>query len=920
MTKVAVRRRLVAILAADIAGYSRLMGDDETATVRDLKAHQAVVLPLVARFNGRIIDTAGDGILGEFASVIHAVECALEIQRVMAGRNREVPVDRRMEFRIGINLGDVIHDDTRIYGDSINIAARLEAIAQPGGICISSKVRDEIGHRLPLSVRDLGRQRLKNIAEPVRAYAVAAAEAPQRPRGTKAGAKPAASIGGGYRSGDFGMRPAGQESLIGRAAELAELRREMERHRLVTIVGPGGVGKTRLAEALCHALHADKQSIAGVELAPLSDPDLVPHVIADTLGVRLREGEPAVDSLAEVMRRRKITLVLDNAEHVLDSVRRVAHAMLRTAPEVRLLVTSRAPLKFPEESTFRLEGLAVPELHVSTTEAADFAAVALFCARAHAASRGFRLTKENALPIVKICRQLDGMPLAIEFAAARVASLGANTVAEQLSQRIGALSAGSPVAPPRHQTMRATFDWSHDLLSPDEQALFCRLGVFAGGFGIEGAQALAKDIPADHRDAPDLLAGLVEKSMVVVDSGEPPRYSLLETARAYALEKLASGGGADQARRRHAQFVAALLEDAYEAWFVQPEHQWLPRMWREADNVSVALSWALGPKGDNGLAVQLAGTLLPLFLGVRERRIEARAHVDSALASVDASTPSRAAARLWVAKGMLCRLIDRGASQASFERAMTLFRQAGDESGLAHALIQYARALASRGDTTRAEEALDEAQGLLRSLRAPVLLGLLSMNRGFLRIMSGRLPEAVIEFKRSAEQFDAAKATTRLLQALSDVADARWACEELDEAEAGFREVIRRSPETPDSQVLAVPLLNLVGVLIEKGELEEAATIARNALPISDQRWTAFGPLALRLAVQKKYTSAARLYGRCLASYAAVNHRIEPNEARLCGKVLKHLRENLDTSELERLIEEGGNMTEDAACRLALDS
>jgi tetratricopeptide (TPR) repeat protein len=194
------------------------------------------------------------------------------------------------------------------------------------------------------------------------------------------------------------------------------------------------------------------------------------------------------------------------------------------------------------------------------------------------------------------------------------------------------------------------------------------------------------------------------------------------------------------------------------------------------------------------------------------------------------------------------------------------------------------------------------------------------MNRGFARVMSGRPQEAVVEFKRSAEQFDAAKATTRLLQALSDVADARWACEELDEAEAGFREAIRRSPETPDSQVLAIPLLNLMGVLIEKGGLEEAARIARDVLPIADQRWMAFGPLALRLALQKKYTSAARLYGRSLASYAAANYRIEPNEARLCGKVLNLLGENLEPGEIQRLIEEGGNMTEDAACSLALDA
>ena len=911
MSGLAVRRRLAAVLAADIAGYSRLMGEDETTTVRDLKAHQAVVLPLVGEFGGRIIDTAGDGILAEFASVVNAMECALEIQRAMAERNRDVPAARRMQFRIGINLGDVIHDDARIYGDSINIAARLEGIAEPGGICISAKVREEIGHRMALGFRDLGPQRLKNIAEPVRAYAVEGGG----PQLAKTPAQSGTTIGTGRRSPMPAVRSA---PIIGRAAELADVRRALESHRVVTIVGPGGMGKTRLAAAVGRSLQADRQPVGWVELAPVSAPELVPHVIADTLGVRLREGEPPVDAVAEVLRRKRMTVVLDNAEHVIDCVAKVAHS-LRAAPGIRLLVTSRAPLKLPEETTVRLDGLAVPEAAVEATEAAAFGAVALFCARAFAASRRFVLTDENVEAVVRICRQLDGMPLAIEFAAARVASLGVTKVAEQLSQRLGALSAGSSVAPQRHQTMRAAFDWSYNLLSPREQALFCRLGVFSGGFGVDGAHALAESMQVDTWAADDLLASLVDKSMVVVDRGDPPRYSLLETARTYALEKLQASGADDDARRCHARFVAASLDSAYDAWFLGSEHEWLPQIKREVDNISAALTWALGPRGDGGLAMQLAGTLLPVFLGGRERRIEARAYVDAALAFIDASTPPRTAARLWVAKGMLGRLIDRAASQGSFERAMALYRQAGDERGLAHALLEFARTLGGCGEVARAEQAVDEAEALLRSVRAPMLVGLVSMKRGFLKIMSGQPHEAVVAFKRSTEQLEAAKATTRALQAMSDVADAMWACEQLEDAESGFREVIRRRRETDDSQVLAAPLLNLAGVLIERGKLDEAGKIAREALPTSDQRWTAFGPLALRLALLERYTSAARLYGCTLASYAAAKHRIEPNEARLCSKLEQILREKLKPDELQRLIGEGEKMTEDAACGLAVE-
>ncbi|MBP8296706.1 MAG: helix-turn-helix transcriptional regulator, partial [Burkholderiales bacterium] len=366
-----------------------------------------------------------------------------------------------------------------------------------------------------------------------------------------AAAQPVAEAATRGGAGDFS--PAG---LFGRDNDLASLDSLLGAHRLVTIAGPGGIGKTRLARAAMGAARARyPDGVAMVELAALSDPALIPGAIAAALQLPLgAAGDPLATVIAAV-RPLRMLLLLDNAEQVVDGVARLAQGLLQGNGAVRLLVTSQAPLKLDEERLYRLGGLEVPEPadDLRAEEALTYGAVALFDERVRAADRHFRLTDANVGAVVSICRRLDGIALALELAAARCPLLGLQMVSQHLDERFRLLRSGSRTAPSRQQTLQAAMDWSHALLSPGQQCAFRQLGVFAGGFTLDLARQVLHQPGVDEWGNVDLLAELVERSLVAVAEGEAPRYRLLETGRAYALEKLVQAGELGVLRQRHAQ-------------------------------------------------------------------------------------------------------------------------------------------------------------------------------------------------------------------------------------------------------------------------------------------------------------------------------------------------------------------------------
>jgi predicted ATPase/DNA-binding SARP family transcriptional activator len=435
--------------------------------------------------------------------------------------------------------------------------------------------------------------------------------------------------------------PASTSELIGRAAAVAEVRELVAAHRLLTLIGAGGVGKTRLSlEVARHLLPDFADGVWLAELAPLADPSLVPVSVAVALKLALPDRAESPERVAAALGAKRLLLVLDNCEHVVDAAARMADAVLRAAPHARVLATSREPLRAPGEFVYRVPSLEVPleDTH-DREDLLQTAAVSLFVARTQAVAGSFSPDARSAATMGAVCRRLDGIPLAIELAAARTAALGLDELVARLDDRFRLLTGGHRTALPRQQTLRATLDWSYGLLPAIEQTVLRRLAVFAGGFTLEAVSAI---VTADDLDAPevaDIVTNLAAKSLLVVEIADADaHYRLLETTRVYALEKLTDSGELDQVARRHAKHYQDLFERAEAEWD-RPTLEWLAVYGRHLDNVRTALDWAFSPSGDGSIGVALTTSALPLWFH-QSLLLECRGRVERALASL-AERPGR---------------------------------------------------------------------------------------------------------------------------------------------------------------------------------------------------------------------------------------------------------------------------------------
>ncbi len=434
--------------------------------------------------------------------------------------------------------------------------------------------------------------------------------------------------------------------LYGRGDNVEAVVRLLEQHRLVSVVGPAGIGKTRVAQAVAHALRGSyADGVWLVELAPLADPLLVVSTVARVLGYAVAKGDAALASLVAVLREQRLLLVLDNCEHLLPSIVELATKVLAGAPQVRLLVTSQEPLHLGEERVDRLNPLAFPAAANGVAAASSYGAVELFVARAQAADPRFALSADNTEAVVDICRRLDGIPLAIELAAGRVPLLGVLGLRQRLDEQLKLLAGGVRTALPRHQTLRAALQWSHALLSPQERTVFDQLGVFVGSFSMQAAQQLACDGVIDEWAVLDHLAALIDKSLVLVEEGNAPRYRLLESSRAFALERLSDAGVLEALRRRHAQVMADALvgRNPMEG----PNARTL-RVAPDLDNVRAAAAWATGPHGNRQIAIALAGAS-DMVWDAQACSDEGERLYGVVEPWVDPSTPPLLAARYWFA-------------------------------------------------------------------------------------------------------------------------------------------------------------------------------------------------------------------------------------------------------------------------------
>lgn len=690
-----LRNRLLAVLAADATGYSRLMSLDARATVAALDGARDVFREHVAAHDGRVVDMAGDSVLAVFETAAGAVQAALDVQRQLEASGATLPETSRMRFRVGIHVGDVIvKPDGSVYGDGVNIAARLQTLAPPGAVAVSQSVHGMVVGRVAATFEDIGERAVKNIARPVRVYRVAAPS----PAGHWEQAAPAAAGHDGEPDG----------AMFGRAELLAELATLVAREdvRLLTLTGPGGSGKTRLALRVNSELaptFADGACV--VLLAPVRDPEHVMAAIAAALGLQEGGAEPLDQLVLGYLRQRHLLLTLDNFEHLPQAAAQVA-GLLRACPRLKVLATSRVRLHLDREREVKVPPLALPETE-DTAQLMTSPALALFAARALTFGRDVMASAEDLRAAAQICRRLDGLPLAIELAVPRLRALTPTALAARLQQSLPLLKSGNVDMPDRQRTLRDTIAWSHDLLPAPARILFRRLGVFAGGWSLDVAEVLAGD-----DDALDAIELLMDHNLVL-RSGDvqgQPRYSMLETIREFALERLDAAGEATSAREQHADFYVALAVRSAPHLVSAGRLPWLHTLRAEMSNFRLALAWLVHERRDAHRAGALCAALTWLWYFEGLYR-EGSGWMREALTLPGAADASPEAAALW--SGM-ARLASFGGDMAEAHRlgteAAARWRALDDPRGLGFALFNLGVPTLFRAGREEAAATLREAR------------------------------------------------------------------------------------------------------------------------------------------------------------------------------------------------------------------
>ena len=515
--------------------------------------------------------------------------------------------------------------------------------------------------------------------------------------------------------------PAPRTSFIGRAQELLEVKRHLAMTRLLTLTGTGGSGKTRLALEVARDLVGTyPDGVWLIELAPLSEGALVAQAFAAALGVREQPGRLLADTLVDALRGRSLLLVIDNCEHLVDEAARLVETLLDTCPDLRVMVTSREALGVEGELAWRVPSLSLPDPRRPPTakDLSGYGSSRLFVERARRRRPGFTLTPENVRAVTEICQRLDGIPLAIELAAARMGVLSAAQISERLGDSLDLLTGGARTATPRHQTLRGALDWSHELLAESERRLFGRLSVFAGGFSLEAAEAVGAGDGIEGGEVLDLLSSLVDKSLVVAETpsrGEQtPRYRLLEPVRQYTRERIEQSGEVDEVRRRHATFFLALAEEAEPESKGAQREAWLSRLEIEHGNLRAALEWML-KRGEDGPSLRMGGALGE-FWYTRGYHNEGRRWLEAVLANGGLS-PASARVKVLTKAGYIA------GDQGDYERAaalgeegLALSRRSGDRTGAAAALHTLGTVALHRNECGEASALLEEALALRRSL------------------------------------------------------------------------------------------------------------------------------------------------------------------------------------------------------------
>jgi predicted ATPase/DNA-binding SARP family transcriptional activator/DNA-binding CsgD family transcriptional regulator len=728
--------------------------------------------------------------------------------------------------------------------------------------------------------------------------------------------------------------PAQMTSLVGRERQLVELKRTLAMTRLLTLTGPGGSGKTRLAlEVAGDLVGAYSEGVWLAELAPLSEPGLVVQEVAGVLGVQERSGEPLLDELVDALRSRRVLLVLDNCEHLVDAVARLVGYLLRSCPDLRILATSREVLGVPGEVNWPVPSLSLPDPGRPATveELEGSGSVRLFVERALYRPSAFALTPENAGAVAEVCRQLEGIPLAIELAAARVDVLAVEQISERLSNSLGLLTGGRRTLTSRQRTLRGSLDWSHALLGEPERRLFGRLAVFAGGWFLEAAETVCSEDGIARDDVPVLLGELVDKSLVMVGAtaNGATRYRMLEPIRQYARAKLEENGEAEQARGRHAAFLLDAAEEAEPELAGPRSGPWVRLLEEEHDNLRVALSWVL-ERGETELGQRFGAALWRFWLA-KGYLSEGRRWLEAILVGGE-QVPERV--RALEGMGWLAQYqgdIER--AQAAYMEMLQLSRKLEDSGNVATALNSLGTLAVSTGDNERAKRYLEENLSVLQKLEeghdaatttkkyhASNLLGILALNE------DGDPARATTLWKESLELARETGDALRISIAMCNLGYAAVLQCDNERATALCEETLAFASEHEDAgeEVVSEALVNLGLAALGQGEHKRAISSFDKALAMSrrtDRRASLINALegmASLAGARREAPLAARLWGAAEKAREVTRIALPPGDRALHEPRLSSARSVLGEREWEEALAKGRAMSLEEAADYAL--
>lgn len=697
----------VTFLFTDIENSTQLAREHPETWEAARARHHTILREAIERNNGFVFQIVGDAFCAAFHKAGDALKASLKAQRNL----QDEPWDEvTIYVRMGIHTGEAENEGDEYRGyTTLSFVQRLMSAGHGGQILVSNPTENLLREHLPepISLRAMGMQKFAGVPSPVRVFQVIALDLPTEfpPLRTLANLP--------------NNLPTQLTSFVGREKELADVKRLLYNTHLLTLIGPGGTGKTRLSiQAAGEMLAPYPDGVWFVEFAPILDPLLVPRTTAIAIGLRDEPQRPVMDMLCDYLHEKKLLIILDNCEHLVDACARMADRILHAAPDTRILATSREALGIAGEVTYRVPSLGLPDInHLPPVESLDqYEAVKLFIDRATAAVPAFSVTNNNAPALAHVCHQLDGIPLAIELAAAKIRVLSVEQIAKRLDDRFRLLTGGSRTALERHQTLRAAIDWSYNLLSPTEQVLFQRLSVFVGGWTLEAAESICEGGTVRSDDVLSLLEQLIHKSLVIKEEerGES-RYQMLETIRQYAHEKLLAAGEVKDIQDKHLNYFLKLSEQI-EPWLQGPRQmEWLNRTHEERDNLRAAMRSALETNVETGMYLS---SRLHFFWDVVDSREGARWLTQFLQKPESKLFPHARASALRAQGDFLFDFQQVSEAQAAVEESLELSRSIGDHSGEVDSLILLGHifTLGPRADLVKAGRLLEQALALAKTL------------------------------------------------------------------------------------------------------------------------------------------------------------------------------------------------------------